>query len=132
MSSRRHSSQYLERQILTASREQLLVLTYDGVLRFLARARRGLQQGDLHEKHTGITRAQALLIELRRTLDFSAAPTLAHSLARIYTYLIEELARADVEDNDQRLEQAAALVMELRAAWEEASHRPQSEMEVAQ
>ena len=117
---RGHSFQYLEQQVLTAGREQLLLLTYDGVLRFLARARRGLRDEDYHEKHLGITRAQALLIELRRSLDFTSAPALAHNLARIYTYLVEELARADAEDDAGRLEQAAALVAELRSAWDDA------------
>jgi flagellar protein FliS len=117
MSARDHSKRYQESQILTASREQLLLLTYDGVLRFLARARRGIQARDYYEKHLGISRAQALIIELRRTLDFSAAPELAHNLARIYTYLIEQLTFADTEDDESRLTHAMGLVTELRAAW---------------
>ncbi len=120
-----HATHYLEQQVLTAGREQLLLLTYDGVLRFVARARRGLAQGDFHEKHLGISKAQALLIELRRTLDFKAAPALANNLARIYTFLIEQLARADAEDDDRALEQAVNLVGELRAAWAEAVRRNQ-------
>jgi len=117
------SSRYQQSQVLTASREQLLLLAYDGVLRFLARARRGLQDGDYHEKHTGISRAQGLIIELRRTLDFSAAPELAHNLARIYTYLIEELARADADDDDSRLAQVLRLVTEMREAWLDAARQ---------
>jgi len=110
-------SRYQESQVLTASREQLLLLTYDGVLRFLALARRGLQAGNYEEKHVGITRAEALILELRRTLDFSAAPELAHNLARIYAYLLEQLASADAEDDEERLRHVADLVTELRAAW---------------
>lgn len=113
------SARYQESQILTASREQLLLLTYDGVLRFLGRARRGLEQGNHHEKHVGLTRAETLIIELRRTLDFSASPDLATSLTHIYTYLLEELTRADVEDDASRIQHVMDLVGHLREAWVE-------------
>lgn len=113
------SARYQESQILTASREQLLLLTYDGVLRFLGRARRGLEQGNHHEKHVGLTRAETLIIELRRTLDFSASPEVATSLTHIYTYLLEELTRADVEDDASRIQHVIDLVGHLREAWVE-------------
>ena len=116
-----NSFRYQESQVLTAGREQLLLLTYDGVLRFLARACRGVERGDYTEKHVGISRAEALIIELRRTLDFSAAPELAHNLARIYAYLIEELTHADAEDDDARIRNVMTLVGELRAAWLDAA-----------
>lgn len=121
------SIRYHESQILTASREQLLVLTYDGILRFLARACRGLEQGDFAEKHFGIGRAQALIIELRRTLDFSVVPELAHNLARVYSYLLDELTHADAEDDLSRIRHAMALVAELRAAWVDAARQRAAE-----
>ena len=113
----RYSTHYQENQVLTAGREQLLLLTYDGVLRFLARARKGIHEGDLHEKHIGITKAQGLIIELRRTLNFSQAPALAHNLARVYTYLLEQLSRADMEDDVDQIGHVIELVSELREAW---------------
>ena len=110
-------SRYRESQVLTASREQLLLLTYEGALRFLARALRGIREGNYEEKHLGISRAQALILELRRTLDFAAAPELAHNLSRIYAYLFEELTYADTGDDAARLENVINLVTELREAW---------------
>jgi flagellar protein FliS len=114
---------YQESQVLTASREQLLLLTYDGILKFLARARRALDRDDYHEKHVGISRAQALVIELRRTLDFGAVPELAENLARIYQFLLDELAQADAGDDGDRIRSTMDLVSELRGAWAEALTR---------
>lgn len=125
------STRYQESQILTASREQLLLLTYDGVLRFLGRARRGLEQGNHHEKHVGLTRAEALIIELRRTLDFSASPDLATNLAHIYTYLLEQLTRADIDDDAQRIQHVIDLVGQLREAWVELAARNTTAVEEA-
>ncbi len=118
------SSRYQQSQVLSAGREQLLLLAYEGILRFLGRAHRGIQQGDYREKHIGISRAQTLILELRRTLDFSASPELAHNLSRIYTYLLEELTHADGEDDDSRIQHIIHLVSELREAWLDVSQQP--------
>jgi flagellar protein FliS len=123
------SSRYQQSQVLTVGRERLLLLAYDGILRFLSRARRALEQRDYHEKHLGISRAQTLIIELRRTLDFAAAPELAHNLTRIYTYLIEELAQVDAHDDAPRLDHIIRLVTELREAWRDAATQIASDSE---
>jgi flagellar protein FliS len=123
------SSRYQQSQVLTAGREQLLLLAYDGILRFLSRARRALDERDYHQKHLGISRAQTLIIELRRTLDFAAAPELAHNLTRIYTYLIEELAQADASDDTSRLDHIIRLITELREAWRDAAAQVASDSE---
>jgi flagellar protein FliS len=117
MSEQRTLSRYQQSQILNASREQLLLLTYDGLLRFLGRAERGIASRDFEEKHLGFARAQAILLELSRTLDFSVSPELAGNLARTYGWLLEELAQADAADDLVRLQRAKALVGELREAW---------------
>jgi len=118
---REHASRYLESQVLTAGREQLLILTYDGLLRFLQRARLAIRQRDYEAKHAGLSRAQALLLELHRTLDFQASPDLARSLAALYTYMLEELARADALDDESRVAHAIELLSTLRSAWAEAA-----------
>ncbi len=96
-------------------------MTYEGLLRFLARARRGIETLDYDEKHAGFARAQTIILELHRTLDFSAAPELAGNLARIYSYLLEELAYADAEDDGGRVQGVIDIVMDLRNVWAEAA-----------
>lgn len=109
--------------MLTASREQLVVLTYDGILRFLGRACRGLESGDYHEKHLGLARAQALIVDLARSLDRSASPELAGGLASIYAYWLDELATADAGDDQPRIRAIMALVADLREAWAKVARR---------
>ncbi|HUU55669.1 MAG TPA: flagellar export chaperone FliS [Armatimonadota bacterium] len=123
MNPQRLLSRYQESRILNASREQLLLLTYDGLLRFLGRARRGIEAHDYEEKHVGFSRAEAIILELHRTLDFSAASELAGNLARIYSYLLEELAHADSGDDEARVQGVIEAVTELRNAWAEAAGR---------
>jgi len=121
MSQQRSLAKYQESQILTASREHLLLLTYDGLLRFLSRAARGIEDHNYEEKHIGLSRAQALVIELYRTLDHGAAPVIGANLARIYTYLVEEMAQADAHDDAARVHAVIAIVADLRNTWAEAA-----------
>ena len=116
-------SSYQESQVLTAGRGRLVVLTHDGIFTFLGRACRGLDVGDYHEKHVGIARAEALIIELARALDHSAAPELAANLARIYAHWLDELMAADAADDAGRIRTVMRLVGELREAWAEVLSR---------
>ncbi|MGD0111482.1 MAG: flagellar export chaperone FliS [Armatimonadota bacterium] len=114
---------YQQSQVLTASREQLVVLTYDGILRFLGRACRGLETGDYYEKHLGLARAQALIIDLARSLDRTASPELAGNLFAIYARWLDELVTADADDDQPRIAAVMALVADLREAWAEVARR---------
>ncbi len=123
MSHQRTLARYQESQILTASREQLLLLTYDGLLRFLSRAERGIGERNYEEKHIGLSRAQALVLELYRTLDHGAAPEVGANLARLYSYLLGEMAAADADDDAGRLRAVIEIIAGLRATWAEAAQQ---------
>lgn len=114
------AEQYLESEVLTAGPGRLLLITYAGLLRSLTQAKEALGAGDYHAKHTAVARAQALLLELRRTLHPEACPEVAAGLAAIYTYLLEQLARADAEDDEARLAHVAAIISDLRDTWAQA------------
>jgi len=125
MNHQRTLTRYQESQILNASPEQLLLLTYDGLLRFLGRAKRGMESRDFDEKHVGVSRSQTIVLELYRTLNHDAAPELAANLARVYVYLLEEVARADLEDDAERLGRVIGIVSGLRETWLEAARSAQ-------
>ena len=65
---------YQTQSILTASPGQLVLLMYDGCLRFMAQARAGFALPEDNPRrietiHTALLRAQAILSELRANLD---------------------------------------------------------------
>jgi len=122
-SSKYADNQYARSQFLTASPGKLLLMTFDGILRFLHSAKPALEQKRYEEQHENIVKAQALIMELVCSLNHSVNPPLAANLDRIYRYCYDRLTKANVDDDITALLEAEKLLGELREAWSEAEQK---------
>lgn len=120
MASLRADAYYREQQVSTASRGQLLLMAYDGMLRFLADGRRAMAERRFEAQSTCLTKTQALLLELTAALDHSVNPQLAGNLDNLYRYMYERLVQANVRDDVAALDEVARMLADLREAWAEA------------
>lgn len=111
---------YRENQVKTSSRGQLLLMVYDGMLRYLEEGRRAMSESRLDVQSENLTRTQSLLIELLVTLDHTACPTVATNLDRLYRYMYDRLVWANVNDDTQAVQEVAGLLSSLRETWAEA------------
>lgn len=117
MSAYRNASQaYAQDSVLTASPEKLVVMLYDGLARFLARAAAAMRAEDVGAAGTALQRAGAILDELLATLD-PAAGEMSERLGDIYLFCKRELLAAQMKRDPQRIERVAKLLAELREAW---------------
>lgn len=110
-------SQYAESQTQTAP-GKLVVMLYDGELRFLHQALEALRRRDLEAQGLYLGKAQRILCHLLGTLDMRAGE-LAHALSNLYRYCLERLVRANAEDNAAYIEEVIRLLAPLRDAWDE-------------
>lgn len=113
-------SQYVDNQVNTATPGRLIVLAYDGAIRFAKAGMEAMKAGKLYEQSTSIAKAQAIISELMCSLDEKANPQLAASLKSLYTYMFDMLTEANIHDNIAAVEEAIGLLNEMRAAWAEA------------
>lgn len=113
---RNASQAYAQDSILTAAPEKLVVMLYDGLGRFLARAAAALRADDIAAAGTALNRAGAILDELLATLD-PAAGELTLRLSDIYLFCKRELLAAQLKRDPKRVERVAKLLAELRDAW---------------
>jgi len=107
---------YRDSSILTASPEQLVVMLYDGACRFLAQASVAMTCGDVARSADRLQRAEAIIEELRVTLDASAGDV-AGRLEAIYVFCQRHLSEARLERDAGRIDEVHDLLRELRAAW---------------
>lgn len=127
MASLRADAYYRENQVQTASRGQLLLMAYDGMLRFLADGRRAMQDGRYEAQGTCLNKAQALMQELQLALDHSINPQLASNLDRLYRYMSDRLMHANINDDLAAVDEVARMLAELREAWAEADRQSRSQ-----
>ena len=109
---------YRDSAILTAPPERLVVMLYDGANRFLIQAATGMRSGDLTVANDKLRRAEAIVQELRATLDMSAG-TVAVNLDSIYSFCQRLLLEARLKQDASKIEHVAKLLTELREAWEQ-------------
>jgi flagellar protein FliS len=115
-----YANQYQRNQVLNASPEQILVMLYDGAIRFSRQAMQALDVGDHKTQAEKISRTMAIVSEFSNTLDFEVGGQIATDLDALYSYMIRELTKANVKNDRQALETVEDLLAGLRETWVEA------------
>ncbi len=97
--------------------EKLIVLLYDGLIRYLQLARGALAAGDRPTTTRQIDNAQSIVVELMRTLDHDAASELTATLDRLYRFVFTENLRALSDGDPAHVDHALRVLAPLREAW---------------
>lgn len=115
-----YSNQYRNNQILTASQEQILLLLYDGAIRFCRQAIVACEAGDHQEKLGRINKTYAIIDEFSNSLNHDIGGDIALDLERLYDFMMRQLGDARREDSCEKLKVVENLLVDLRATWGEA------------
>jgi len=111
---------YRVNQIRMASKEQLLIITYDIGIRSCAAAERAIAANDPEQINLNLQRAQAVVRELMVTLNLERGGDVAASLMRLYDYMYCQLVDANVRKDAAAVSAVRAMLEELKATWTEA------------
>ncbi len=112
------SERYLTNAVTTQQRGKLIVMLYDGAIRFLKIAEEKLQEGDYALKGVYIGKAQDIVAELNNCLNVDAAPDMANDLRAIYNFIYRTLNEANIERSAEKIDSCVGILDELREAWE--------------
>lgn len=110
---------YKDAAILTASPAQLVVMLYDGAVRFLRQAAVLLEEGDLPKANARMQRGEAIVQELLDTLDFDQGGDVATNLRDLYLFYLRHLSEARIKREPAMVLQVARQLGELRESWSE-------------
>jgi len=111
------SNQYLRSAILTATREQLQLMLYDGAIRFTKQGIHGIETSDFEEAFDGFTRAQKIILELINSLNYEADRPLCERMAGLYNFLYRRLVEASVRRDVTIAREALGLIEYQRQTW---------------
>jgi flagellar protein FliS len=112
---------YHHNAVTTAAPEQLVVMLFDGALRFSRRAVTAYEAGQLAQATQAIGRVTAIVNELNATLDTEAGGEIARNLRSIYGFVNRHLVESVRMGDAERVREAMGLLAELREAFAEAS-----------
>lgn len=111
---------YENQQIETASPEQLLLMLYDGAIRFLNEALRAMREEDWETYNAKLIKAQNIVSELMASLDVKLAGELGQNLFKLYDYIHYRLVQANMKKDEAMVNEALMHLKDLRVTWGEA------------
>ncbi len=115
-----YMNQYQQNQMTTASPERILIMLYDGAIRFTRQALEAMEAGDNVTKLEKISRAMAIITEFSNTLDREVGGEIADNLDALYHFMIRELTTANLQNDAAKLKVVDGLLSDLRETWVEA------------
>lgn len=101
-----------------ADPHQLIGMLLDGVIERITQARGFMVQGNVPGKGVSVSRALAILGELRGSLDHTADPALSRRLDSLYEYITRRLLHAQLNDDVAALDEAIGLLTPVREGWQ--------------
>ena len=107
--------QYQQNSIMTATPEELTLMLYNGCIKGIKMTKIAIEDNDYEKCNYYICKAQAIIRELRATLDMKY--DISQNLYDLYTYFLDRLIEANVKKQTTRLSEVEEFVIQLRDAW---------------
>ena len=108
---------YYQTHVQSQSPVELVVLLYDGMLRFMRVAAEAIERNDLAAKGAAVSRALAIVSELQSSLNTQQGKDVAAGLDGLYTYVTGRLTDANVRNDSAPVHESIRLMTPLREAW---------------
>jgi flagellar protein FliS len=99
--------------------EKLILMLYEGALRFANFAKKAIREENIEEKVKYIVKTSNIFIELINSLDFEKGGDIAYYLNCLYAYQLELLAKANAENNEKYIDDVIRVLKGLIEAWKE-------------
>jgi flagellar secretion chaperone FliS len=107
---------YQQQSIMTAPPERLVVMLYDGAIRFFFQAAAALREDARTTASERLDRGEAIIDHLLATLDMSAGQV-AERLEGVYVFCKRLLLEARIERDADKVDLVRGYLSELRDAW---------------
>jgi flagellar protein FliS len=123
-------NQYRKTAVTTATKEQVLIMLYEGAIKHLKRASEACQKNDLAAKGLAVGKAHDIVNELANTLDFKIGGDVAKNLERLYSFITELLMQGNLHNDVAKFNEATKLMETLLDGWKGAVAQIQQENRV--
>ena len=110
---------YQSVQITTTDRGRLLLMMYEGAIKFLKQAKSGLEESDMVKFCRFLSKGQAIIAELMNTLDFEKGGEIARDLDRLYDFMLFYLTEANLHRDPKRVGKVISLIDTIYSAYKQ-------------
>jgi flagellar protein FliS len=111
---------YKNTSIQSASREKLLLMMYEGAIKFTKLAIKAAEEKKIADRCMNIGRAFDIVIELNNTLDHKVGGELSAQLEQLYMFITEQYTKANLTGDPEPLRVSLKILENLYDGWKQA------------
>ena len=109
--------EYTKVNVNTADQRQLILMLYDGALRYMKKASVKIEQADIEGAHNYLVRSREIVAELLATLRPEKGGEIGQNLKKLYTYVFNRLVEANLRKDVEIIEEVIGILSTLREGW---------------
>jgi flagellar protein FliS len=118
----RYHNQYRKNEISTSSQGRLILMMYEGAIKFATMALQCIEKGDIAGQGKYINKTHDIINELSLALDLKKGGEVAQRLESLYQYMLSQLTLANIKSDRKALEMVIKILSPLAEAWEQLFH----------
>lgn len=111
---------YKNTSVQSASREKLLLMLYEGAIKFVKKSIVACDNKDIAERGLNIGRAYDIIMELNNTLNHEIGGDVSKNLEQLYFFMTDQLTQANIGGKKEHLESVLKILETLHTGWQEA------------
>jgi flagellar protein FliS len=115
---------YRSVQVTTTDKGRLLLMMYEGAIKFLKQSKAGLEENDLSKFCRFLSKGQAIISELMNTLDHEKGGEIARDLDRLYDFMLFYLTEANLQKDPAKVQKVIELLNIVYSAFKEIIENP--------
>ena len=120
---------YKQTAVLSASREQILLMLYEGAIKFTKLAIQAAEEKRIADRGHNIIRAFDIVVELQATLDHKVGGELAQQLDNLYWFMMDQYTKANLSGDPEPLRANLKVLENLYEGWQQVVEKLKKENE---
>jgi len=122
-------NKYKKTSVLSASREQILLMLYEGAIKFTKLAIQAVEHKQVADRGQNILRAFDIILELQATLDHKVGGELAGQLEQLYVFMLDQYTKANIKGEAEPLRANLKVLENLYEGWKGAIEKMKKDNE---
>ncbi len=121
-----HSQTYKINDVSTVNRMKLVLMLYDGAIRYLKEAKNRIELNDAPGRSAYLSKALRIVGQLHGSLNQTDGGEIAIQLDRLYSFVNMQITRANVTGKAGHVDNSLGVLEPLRDGWSQVLKNPET------
>jgi flagellar secretion chaperone FliS len=127
MAVNRAHAAYQANSIAASKPEEITMMLYNGLVRFITNAKKAIDENNIEETHKNLVRAQDILAEFQASLDMNIE--ISKNLFLLYDYMYYRLVEANMKKDSNIVAEVLSMASQLRDTWDQIIKKMKEEVQ---